>query len=378
MEIIDLTHLKIWVIDPQSCTDRDDAFSLCSENGNLILYIFIADVTSEFSYNTDFNNLTKNATTKYFIDNPPIHLFSKCIVDKYSLDIGIKKTVCIKIFLDNEFNILSEEILLATINITETFAYDDVIITNELKLAIKISDVLFDKRVGSGKVLQNYKLAYPIKINNIWILHLDNLNTNILKNMIAEFAILANQVVAKKINIKFNRICKTIKSTNDPQLFLQSIIQNNISASYELSDDKHLLIDNKVYTHFTSPLRRKSDCIVHFLLKGEIIPIEQLITSCEEINKITKIDKKRQHEEVKIYTIKAMSNMKKPIKIKLKSIGTYKQFTNMIIYSIEGFPVQISITLPTSSITETSNEYQTFIKEINLNGIHDSDIFKFI
>lgn len=374
MNRIDLTHLKIWVIDPLDCTDRDDAFSLSYENENTILWLFIADPTSEFINGPDieFENLTSKITTKYYIDNTPEHLFPEYIVKKYSLDIGIKPAICIKVIFDTNLCIISDEILFVEIKIDETSSYQHTIITDELKNCIKISNKLFDNRIGSAKILKDYKLALPIKYNNTWILHLDNMNTNNLKNMIAEFAILANQIVAKKINVNFNRICQNIQPINDPQLFLQSIILNNKKASYEISKEKHLLIDDKVYTHFTSPLRRKSDCIVHFILKGFYIPINKLIDTCEHINTIVRNDKKRQYNEIKKYTIKAMNYMIKPIKVKLRVSSTFGKFVNLILYTINEFHVQISITIVTKNIIP--NEFETFIKDINLNGIYDTDI----
>lgn len=375
MNRLDLTHLKIWVIDPLDCTDRDDAFSLSYEDENTILWLFIADPTSEFTNgpDTEFENLTSKITTKYYIDNTPDHLFPEYIVKKYSLDIGIKPAICIKVIFDNNLFIISDEILFVEIKITETLSYQHTIMTDELANCIKISNILFDNRIGSGKILKDYKLALPIKnINQEWILHLDDMNTNNLKNMIAEFAILANQIVAKKINVNFNRICENIQPINDPQLFLQSIILNNKKASYEISKEKHLLIDDKVYTHFTSPLRRKSDCIVHFLLKGFYIPINQLIDTCEHINTIVRNDKKRQYNEIKKYTIKAMSYMPKPIKAKLRVNSTFGKFVNLILCTINEFPVQISIVIVTKQIIPT--EFETLIQDVNLNGIYDTDI----
>lgn len=374
MSICDLTHLKIYVIDPLFCTDRDDAFSLSYENKNTILWLFVANPTDEFENGPDlqFTHLTTAEITKYYIDNTPDHLFPEYIVKKYSLDIGIKPVICVKITFDSDFSIISDEVFFAKIKITETFVYEHTIITDEIALAIKISEILFDKRIGTAKILKDYKLALPKKINDKWILHLDDINTNKIKNMIAEFAIIANQIVAKKLDINFNRICENIEPTDNPQLFLENIIKNNRVASYSMSNEKHLLIDDKIYTHFTSPLRRKSDCIVHFLLKGFNIPIDHLIHTCENINKVVRKDKKRQYNEIKKYTIKAMSYMPKPIKVKLRVISKVGKFVNMLLCNINEFPVQISITVVTKENIDT--EFTTYIHDINLNGIHDSDI----
>lgn len=372
MQRRDLTSLKIWVIDPPFCTDRDDGFALTQENDSMIVWLFVADPTEEFQYDSHFEDVTRLATTKYFIDKTPDHLFPEDVVNKYSLGVGIKPVVCVKVVFDGEHQIKSNEVFFATIQVTETLEYQNTTITDELALAIEISEKLFERRTGSGKVLRNHKIALPVQVNKKWKLHLDDTNTIKLKNMIAEFAILANQVVANKLNINFNRTCDTVDYTSDPQVFLENIIRDGVRSCYKVSDEKHMLIDDKVYTHFTSPLRRKSDCIVHFLLKGVDIPVNRLMASCEEINAIVRIDKKRQHNEVKKYTFLAMSQMQKPIRVKLRVVGKVGRFVNMIMYNVNELPVQVSITIVTTSFVP--QEYETYIQTVNMNGIYDSDI----
>ena len=46
------------------------------------------------------------------------------------------------------------------------------------------------------------------------------------------------------------------------------ILTNNISAKYDNKDSSHSLFQLDEYLHMTSPIRRSTDCIIHYLLKS--------------------------------------------------------------------------------------------------------------
>ena len=53
---IDYKHLKIYSIDPENCTDADDAFSIYKDDNYIHLIIHIADPTSWFNPNDELFN----------------------------------------------------------------------------------------------------------------------------------------------------------------------------------------------------------------------------------------------------------------------------------------------------------------------------------
>lgn len=392
--ILDLSHLHIYVIDPENCSDADDAFNITTDinkeddaKTNTTLWIFIADPTREFTYSEFMNgDILKKRITKYYINKDPDHLFPQNIVKKYSLSGGEKYAIGIKVVFDRDYNILSTDIYNVKINIKEHLCYSNTIIDKTLSIALEMSNTLFNRRKGVGKILSEYFLAgIRKKYDDQYELYNIDAKTKKLKNMIAEFAILANSIVAEKIEYKLIRMCEKIenKEIKCPQEFLQNIIANNIKAKYtpcatnKNNNNKHLMIDDKYYTHFTSPLRRASDCLIHYLLKGYDISYNDLKYHTDKINDIVSADKKRQWQETKLYTLLAMNAMPKPIVVNIRMSSVYKQFLNMTMTSINEFPVQISLTIKKpKDFKETDlKKFVLYINQVNLNKKYDSEIF---
>ena len=98
-----------------------------------------------------------------------------------------------------------------------------------------------------------------------------------MKQMIAEFAIFANSFVGEYLKINLNtgifRTCnasewlQTVYNEISGEELLQEIITNGIRADYMSNVESHDLVGMPEYCHFTSPIRRLSDCVCHYLLK---------------------------------------------------------------------------------------------------------------
>ena len=373
----DLTKLKVYVIDPLNCEDADDAFSIEIIDEKINLWIFIADPTNEFNINDlIYKKIIDQGITKYSLFEKPINLFPKEIIEKCSLNKGIKNAIGVLLILDKSLEIIENKIDLVKIKIEKHLVYEETEIDENIELAIKISEKFYNDRKGNGKILNDYQLALPKLINNKWKLILDNPKTIKIKKIISEFAIKTNQIIAEKLNINLNRICNFNYNCNynNPFQIIHKIINDGINAKYQLSNEHHQLIDNKIYTHFTSPLRRANDCLVHFLLKGYNIKLDEIEKITERINIINKEDKKRQYEEIKKASLMALNEMEKPIEIKLRLLNSRGIFINFILYKINELDSQISITIRRNNFNINEKEYKLKVYKINLNGKYDEEI----
>ena len=76
-----MTMHKSYTIDPDGCTDADDAFSVFTEDGKMYLAIHIADPTTYISLSSAlWRDICNRVTTKYPSNRPPIHMMPASIL----------------------------------------------------------------------------------------------------------------------------------------------------------------------------------------------------------------------------------------------------------------------------------------------------------
>ena len=121
----------------------------------------------------------------------------------------------------------------------------------------------------------------------------------------------------------------------------------------------HDLVGSKEYTHFTSPIRRASDCVCHYLLKfiylkninSDIdIPFskEKLEMLSEKCLVKTREMKKIQYTDTKFRLIQVMDSIlkeKNELEIQYCITGYLSGFINIIIKQIDDYPVYLSYSL---------------------------------
>lgn len=372
----------IYIIDPLGSTDADDAFSVSTENGEDILYIFIADPTSHFEpFDETFNSIVEKCSTKYFYDKPPIHLFDENILSLSNLKTEHETVncVCFKIYVDSP--ILKYKISFEKIKPNVILTYETAELNPFLQKALCISDKLFENRKSYAKALREYTIDYPRLKNDKWVLEKQSDTCIKLKQMIAEFAIVTNKIVGGELKDNIFRSCEQtdefIKCKTGREV-LDCIVKNGISAKYETAKNKHLLIDDALYTHFTSPLRRASDCITHFILKYSINGVDSpfdtkfLEKLASEFTENFKKDKKRHHKDTKYFTLLAINNLPKPIKCQFKFNSKFNGYTNLLLVKVNEFDIQMSIVFKNKAV---DYDFAYNINTINVDGKFDNIIF---
>ena len=391
-ERINMTSYDTYSIDPIGCKDADDAFSIYTENDKLYLAIHIADPTEYIELNSNlWKDIVNRITTKYPSNRVPIHMMPNKVLELSSLqgtyEGNNKNAITILTEINSTIYEPINEIKLLFTNIfvkkENAFSYNDASIVcdeiNAFNIGLKISERLKMKRSlkTKGIKLNEVSTAYPIYEDNNVYLYEDTKNEQLVKQMIAEFAIFANSFVGEYLKINLNtgifRTCiankwlQTIYNDISGEELLQEIITNGIRADYMSNVESHDLVGMPEYCHFTSPIRRLSDCICHYLLKyiyfkhkNYSIPfteleLEQLATKCL---KVTRIDKKNQYLDIKFRLLQVMDNMilkNKKIDIEYYITSYSGLFLNIIICKINNFHVHMSYTL----------RVRNYLKEIN-------------
>lgn len=323
----DLRNEVIVTIDGDDAKDLDDAISLKKlSNGNYYLGVHIADV----SYYVDEGSpLDKEAfargTSIYLADRVIPMLPHKLSNGICSLNPHVDRfTISCFMEINHQGVVVDHEIVPGIINSTERMTYTNVnkILAGDLALQLEYSHVkdlfflmqelaliLQEKKVKRGAIDFDVKEAKVIVNNKGETVDVVLRNRGASDKIIEEFMLLANETVAEHFKwlelpfiyrvheqpktkklMQFSSIAKimgyTIKGS------LEHIYPNELSSIIEASKDTpehpiistlllrcmqkarydeqclgHFGLADEFYTHFTSPIRRYPDLIVHRLIR---------------------------------------------------------------------------------------------------------------
>jgi len=382
-ERVDMTNRVVYSIDPEGCKDADDAFSIFDDDdsGKLWLAIHIADPTEFINVRSAlWTDIANRVSTRYPSNTKPIHMMPEDIMEKSSLmpnQYGnVKMAITILTEINKETFEPTGNISLSYTNIrvsqTHALSYkraselveEDTV----LQIGLKISDALMRIRGTKtrGVVLNDLEKSYIKYKNNEPYLHCDTPNEKAMKQMIAEFAIFSNSFVGEYMKIHFEgvglyRICnasdwlRTVYDGISGAELLNEIIVNGIRAEYIAKVGSHDLVGAPEYCHMTSPIRRVSDCICHYLLKHihlkhTHVPFTnaELEKYSNECMRVSKAMKNVQYKDTKFRLIQvmhcALMNEQK-INIGYFVSGYTGLFLNIIIDRINEHSVYLSYTL---------------------------------
>ncbi len=280
----DIRELEIISIDPPNCTDIDDALSLEEMDTGYKIGIHIANV-SAFTEKFDlFEKIVHRCTTVYG-PHKKINMIPTILSDNLAslLEGKERLSLTLWIYLSNEFEIID-------------YKFQECILINKKAFSYKEAQKFMKK---NNLLKQLYNISQKLA-NNINY----NINDFDIHKMIEVYMILANHITAKYlIENKSPCIFRTHKSkeheidfnTIDEKLspFLKIFQSNAAEYTTEQGHYYHYGLDLNKYTHFTSPIRRLPDIIIHMLIKNLSIPnIEQICMNCNNISKkIKKMDR---------------------------------------------------------------------------------------
>ncbi|XP_056626124.1 exosome complex exonuclease RRP44 isoform X1 [Triplophysa dalaica] len=324
---VDLRHLCLCSVDPPGCTDIDDALhSRELENGNIEVGVHIADVSHFIRPGNALDQeAAERGTTVYLcgkrIDMVPELLSSNlcslrsnverlafsCIWEMNHnaevLNICFTKSV-----INSKASLTYAE---AQMRIDDTNINDDI--TKSLRCLNKLAKILKGRRTEKGALtLSSPEVRFHIDSETHDPIDLQTKELMETNSMVEEFMLLANISVAQKIYDEFSEcavlrkhpspppssydiLFKAAKSRNlviltDSAKALADSLNNATIESFPYfntllrilatrcmmqavyfcsgmdSDFHHYGLASPIYTHFTSPIRRYADIIVHRLL----------------------------------------------------------------------------------------------------------------
>lgn len=375
---VDFTKYPIYNIDPENCNDVDDAFSIYKKKEKIYLAIHIADPTNYISLESKlWQDIIERVTTKYPSNRKPLSLLppfliQKCSLCKNEMKNDEKDAISVIIEIDTKTlePIGTPELLFTIVRVDKNnnYSYKEAAKCKEkFEIGLKISANMKKNRAKYSKAIQLSEFS-PLRFSfhdDMIEIYNDTEDEKLMKEMIAEFAIYTNGFIGNylKEHLQFGiyRSCDSKNLMNDitesktASEVLQQIISQGIVANYNCNGEKHDLVGLPLYSHFTSPIRRMSDMICHYLLKyihlkntAPPFDRQELKELTEKCLEETRKDKKIQFTDVKFRLLQALDYLiKKRNKVHLEFyITSYTGlFLNIIISKFDEYDVHLSYTL---------------------------------
>ncbi len=313
----DFTSLNTFTIDPADAKDLDDAISIKEDSKGFHLWVHIADVSEVVQKNSAIDLEAKKRGCTTYLPNETYFMLPREITKILSLQESRKSfTVTVYINFDKNGKPKKKKFYKSEIKSDKKFSYAEVqeILDDkknspfilDLKIASELAKILSEKRRAEGyldffreEVKVEFEDSLPVAIypvRELWS-----------NRIIEQFMLAANEAVAIKLRgqktngiyriheepekaelEQFKKLVenlglrlKSIKR-EDLSIFLEEIKDSPYRrilnyellrcmkrARYIARPEPHYGLGSQLYTHFTSPIRRYPDLIVHRLLFGE-------------------------------------------------------------------------------------------------------------
>jgi len=319
----DFRDIFTFTIDPISAKDFDDAISLEElGEGKLRLYVHIADLAHYIKLDGEIFKEALNRGNSYYFPKKVLPMLPEALSNKMcSLRPDEEKmTVTVITDFDNNGTIISQDIKESVICSNARLSYEEVDLLFEdkehgldenivktLNLMRRLSQQLYKRRVQKGYLSFDLPEVEYIFDDEGYLVDLKRSQETDSHRLIENFMLVANEFVAKRLTkltgttiyriheepnnedlmkikdiLKFHKISfkvdeninktwqnvlKCLPTEEYHRVFDRMVLRSMKKAKYSTAHIAHFGLGIPTYTHFTSPIRRLCDLIVHFQLK---------------------------------------------------------------------------------------------------------------
>lgn len=323
----DLRELRMVTIDGEDAKDLDDAVSLERlPDGNYRLGVHIADVSHYVTENSPLDKeAQKRGTSVYLVDRVIPMLPKKLSNGICSLNPKIDRlSFTVMMDIDKSGKVISHEIFDSVINIDERMTYTNVykiLVENDTELCKRydylvedfrmmkeLALILRKKRTLRGAIDFDFEEAKIILDEKGKPIEIKRYEITIANKIIEEFMLACNETVAEhffwanspfvyrihedpdidkieafgefvhnmgyhlkginKVHPKaLQDLIEQVKGSKEERIISTVMLRSLQKARYSPQNQGHFGLAAKYYCHFTSPIRRYPDIIIHRIMK---------------------------------------------------------------------------------------------------------------
>jgi ribonuclease R len=368
----DLRGVDTFTIDPDDAKDFDDALSVRKlESGNWEIGVHIADVSHFVKKGGVLDLEAKQRASSVYLVDRVVPMLPEVISNEICSLKPNKDRLCFSVLftMDEKANLLDYWVGKSVIHSDKRFTYADAqeiidkkkgLFSKQLLLLNKLSKILRKARFKLGALdfeSSEAKFILNEKDVPVEVYFKPILDTN---HMIEEFMLLANKTIAtligkpknktlhhsfvyrihdvpvsekisslgrlvknlgyrldssskKNLVYSLNNLHKHIKGSKEQAMLEKLIIRSMAKAVYSTNNIGHYGLGFDYYTHFTSPIRRYPDLIVHRLLEQFLegknsVSAEDLEVLCKHCSEMEKRAAMAERASIKYMQVKYMQS----------------------------------------------------------------------
>jgi ribonuclease R len=364
----DCRRHAVVTIDPDDAKDFDDAICLQRvSNDQWKLWVHIADVSHYVRPGTTLDDeARKRGNSTYLVDRVIPMLPEALSNELCSLKPNVDRlTKCVEFLVSNDGQVLKTRFYPAAIHSQRRFTYKEVLAILQRQPGDRIEQMLHDANALTQRIRRlrfkagSLDLDFPemkIRLDERGrISGIERVENDVSHQLIEEFMLLANEAVAGRLmsqNVKaIYRVheepderrlqdyreevlshhvpCGNLTRRPEVQKLLQKLgtiaigaalkigfLRSLMRARYAMEPLGHYGLAKAKYTHFTSPIRRYADLVVHRALfqagHGAVHSLKQTAQHISDTER-NSADAERDSKDVKLYAfLKAQLRSPKP------------------------------------------------------------------
>mgnify|MGYP000721660650 CR=1 FL=1 len=387
---VDLRDLNFCTIDPASAKDHDDA--ICFDEKESILYVAIADVSYFVHSGSPLDLHAYKRSTSAYLPGKVLPMLPNSLSEELcSLKPEVDRYAYVfKIYLDTQdLTVKKSQLFEALITSKSKFSYGriDRILDGKFDQFTPMDKNIFDSLIPLYEITKEFRAkrmqkGYDFRTSEVR----QKLNFNkelegveietstASHQLVEECMLLANIEASKKVNNigiyriheepSFKAISKLVDDVNILGVKVRMkenvhstitaiqaqaqhsmlrdevdelIIQSQTQAKYSSKNLGHFGLGFKSYSHFTSPIRRYSDLVLHRMLKTKKVP-KDIDDVCAHISvQERKVDTMVWDYEDRKYARWAAKHIGEELKVQVVDpergiVKTYKDIPGIRIY----------------------------------------------